>query len=186
MAASSKTPHCGQGVALPRPIIRHRKRRYPAFMPILPSTAFHLSLLCFVAIVSLFKENPYGAPGQSYCAPPCMFAGFNHPIATLNFSGCAAQLISGPPILSFAISLTILQRRSAMWIPRMTLTQRSHMLLYLMLAGDIHPHPGPRPGRRRARRKPKHPLCPTCSQKVGKCASVTSAAYQSLENDGDV
>ena len=89
-----------------------------------------------------------------------------------------------------------------MWIPRMTLTQRSHMLLYLMLAGDIHPHPGPRPRRRRARRKPKLPLCPTCSQKVGltkspigcdqchnwfhaKCAGVTSAAYQSLENDGD-
>ena len=198
--ASSKIANCGQDVAHPRPIIRHRKRRYQAYKPILP---LYLPLLCFIAAVGLFKENTLGGPGDSQQrALPCMFPGFNHPTDSLFFTGCAAQLISGPPIYSFALSLTVLQRRSAKWIPRMTLTQRSHMLFCLILAGDIHPHPGPRPRRRRARRKQNHPLCPTCSQKVGltkspigcdqchnwfhaKCAGVTPDVYRILEGEGE-
>ena len=105
--------------------------------------------------------------------------------------------------VSVAIHMATRNPNASCWSPRLSLTPRTAKLLLLMVAGDVHPHPGPiQPRKRNRRRRPSHPECPRalCPKKVGynepaimcdtcdkwwhaRCGGLSDAQYAALETN---
>ena len=167
----------------------HRARLRPsklAMVPILPSFAFHACVLTLLTIINMTYAVHRVEVTRGHMKPDLTLTPLNE--STQSCPLLAVHLAKGPYRLR--------------WQPRPTLSDRSLPLLYLLIAGDIHPIPGPvRPRNRpRRRRRPTLPSCPTCDSKKGwtkpalqcdgwdrwfhsACIGITSGEYRTLEAD---